>query len=98
MDVSNLGARAGDEVVQLYVTDKSASVPVPTRQLQGFHRVHLSPGETVTVEFGLAPEQMACYADDGTPMLEPGWFELSVGGGQPPAPNCLTARFEVVGG
>jgi len=98
VDVSNLGARAGDEVVQLYVTDKSASVPVPIRQLQGFRRVHLSAGETVTVEFDIAPEQMMCYADDGTAMLEAGWFEASVGGGQPPAPNCVTAQFEVVGG
>ena len=97
VEVSNLGARAGDEVVQLYLSDVRATVPVPIRHLEGFTRIHLAPGQTETVRFTLRPEQMVCYADDGVAMVEPGWFEVTVGGGQPPAPDCVTARFEVVG-
>jgi beta-glucosidase len=83
VDVTNTGARAGDDVVQVYLRDLEASVPVPLRQLAGFQRVCLDPGQTITVSFKLAPEQFACYAEDGTPMVEPGQFEVTVGGSQP---------------
>jgi beta-glucosidase len=99
-EVANVGDRASDEVVQLYVTDEAASVPVPIRHLEGFQRIQLQPGETRTVSFTLTPEQMACYADDGTPFVEPGSFLVSVGGGQPiPGSPCeyVTGRFEVQG-
>ncbi len=46
VEVKNSGAVAGDEVVQLYLTQLNASVPVPIRSLAGFHRVHLKPGES----------------------------------------------------
>jgi len=81
--VRNAGQRAGDEVVQVYVTDVDASVPTPFLSLQGFRRVHLQPGEGATVEFELAPRQLACFDDDGKPMVEPGAFRVWVGGGQP---------------
>ncbi len=51
VDVRNVGTRAGEEVVQLYVRDKQASVPVPLRSLQGFRRILLNPGESRTVVF-----------------------------------------------
>ena len=86
VDVRNVGDRDGDEVVQLYVSDVEASVPVPRHHLEGFARVHLKAGETKTVSFMLKPEQFMCYADDGTPFLEPGDFCISVGGGQPDDP------------
>ena len=95
--VTNVGARAGDEVVQLYLTDREASVPVPLRQLQGFRRVHLQAGQSAQVTFTLMPAQMACYADDGQALVEPGWFEVSVGGAQPQDGECVTGSFEVVG-
>ncbi|MBM3499421.1 MAG: glycoside hydrolase family 3 protein [Armatimonadetes bacterium] len=101
VEVTNVGERAGDEVVQLYVTDAEASVPVPIRQLQGFRRVRLEPGATKTVAFRLQPSQLVCYADDGTSMVEPGRFLISVGGGQPipggSAAECLTGELEVTG-
>jgi len=50
------------------------------------------PGETTTVCFELTPEQLACYADDGTPMVEPGDFRLSLGGGQPDDPTAATCQ------
>ena len=95
--VQNTGERAGDEVVQLYVRDMEASVPVPIRQLQGFTRLHLEPGAQQTVTFTLAPQQMSLIADDGQRVIEPGLFEVSVGGGQPgtSAPVVL-GSFQVV--
>jgi beta-glucosidase len=81
--VRNTGARAGDEVVQLYVKDIQASVPVPIRQLAGIMRFHLQPGEEKLVTLALKPEQLAAYNDAGQPFVEPGEFEISVGGGQP---------------
>lgn len=57
--------------MQLYVSDVDASVPVPVRQLQGFTRLHLQPGESREVSFALTPEQMVCYTDDGRPLIEP---------------------------
>ncbi len=96
--VTNTGARAGDEVVQLYVRDVETSVPVPIRQLQGFTRVHLKPGAQQTVTFTLTPRQMSLIADDGQRVVEPGVFEVAVGGGQPgtSAPG-LIGSFKVVG-
>lgn len=81
--VTNIGERESDEVAQLYVTDVEASVPVPIRQLRGFERLRLKPGESQRVAFTLRPEHLVCYQDDGTPFLEPGLFRVSVGGGQP---------------
>ncbi len=98
VEVQNVGDRAGDEVVQLYASDEEASVPVPLRQLQGFRRIHLEPGERQTVTFALKPSQLACYRDDGTPMVEPGTFRITIGGGQPlggfGAPH-ITGSFRV---
>ena len=84
-DVRNTGQRAGDEVVQLYLSDVEASVPVPIRQLVGFKRVHLEPGETQTVSFTVEPEQFALVDDAGERVIEPGRFRISVGGRQPRA-------------
>jgi beta-glucosidase len=81
--VENLGSLAGDEVVQLYVSDLVASVPVPRLHLEGFQRVHVLPGQTVEVVFSLGAEQLAAYDDEGRAMIEPGEFLISVGGGQP---------------
>ena len=102
MDVRNTGKRDGQEVIQLYVTDLQASVPVALRHLEGFARVHVRPGQKKVVEFTLTPEQMAIFDDAGRRVVEPGAFEVSVGGGQPGwerlgAAKCLSARFEVIG-
>jgi beta-glucosidase len=83
VDVTNAGDRAGDEVVQLYVTDVNASVPVPIRSLAGIKRVSLKPGEKQSVSFVLAPGQMTVIDDKGKRVIEPGEFLVSVGGKQP---------------
>jgi beta-glucosidase len=100
-DVQNMGQRAGDEVVQLYISDLAASVLVPLRQLAGFERVHLAPGETKTITFAVTPRQLLLIDDRGHQTVEPGTFEIAVGGRQPGAGKAsdgdiLAGTFEVV--
>jgi beta-glucosidase len=101
VEVENSGERLGDEVVQLYVRDVQASVPVPRLQLQGFHRLRLAPGARQTVRFALTPQQMAVIDDHGQWLVEPGLFQLWVGGQQPDLnrqsqpPNILGGQFVV---
>jgi beta-glucosidase len=101
--VENTGTVAGEEVVQLYLTDVEASVPVPIRSLQGVERVHLEPGESRFVSFTLTPRQLSLIDDEGERVVEPGVFEISVGGKQPgfsgvsdaETTGVVTGRFEV---
>ena len=79
-------------MVQLYVKDLLASVPVPVRQLAGIRRIHLQPGEEQRVELALAPAQLVAYDDHGLPFVEPGEFEISVGGGQPDDSRSVTVK------
>ncbi len=83
VEVENVGPLAGEEVVQLYLTDLEASAPVPIRSLQGLERVFLRPGERRTVSFTLTPRQMSLIGSDWERVLEPGEFEVTVGGKQP---------------
>ncbi len=82
VDVTNTGNLAGDEVVQLYISDLEASVPVPRRHLEGFKRIHLRSGETQSVEFTITSSQLAVYDDTGNPFIEPGEFRITIGGSQ----------------
>jgi beta-glucosidase len=77
--VTNVGARAGDEVVQLYLHDVVASVTQPVMRLRGFRRVHLVPGESQHIEFSVGPDDLAIYDRDMKRVVEPGTFELMVG-------------------
>ena len=85
--VENVGARAGDEVVQLYLSDMVGSVVTPLKQLKGFSRITLQPGERRTVEFTLGPKELALLDRHLEPVVEPGTFEVAVGG--------LKGTFEV---
>jgi len=95
VEVENTGQRAGDEVVQLYVSDVEASVPVPIRQLQGFERIHLGPGETKRVTFTLRARQLSLIDEAGRRVVEPGQFQIAVGGRQP-RPEDLAGGTEVL--
>jgi beta-glucosidase len=80
VDVTNTGDRGGSEVVQLYVLDMEASVPRAERELRGFAKVQLAPGETRTVEIALGPRDLAFWDErDGCWRAEAGTFELIVG-------------------
>jgi len=96
--VSNKGSRTGEEVVQMYVSDVQATVPVPRLHLEGFARVRLKPGARQVLRFTLKPEQLVAYDDAGRPFVEPGEFHISIGGGQPgdPASGAVTATLRVV--
>jgi beta-glucosidase len=83
VEVRNAGDIAGDEIVQLYVKDLEASIPVPVWAMQGFKRIHLEPGQEKLMEFRLTPEQLAYINDDARYVLEPGIFEIAVGGALP---------------
>jgi beta-glucosidase len=78
--VSNTGKRAGTAVVQLYIRDEVADVGRPVRQLRGFERVALAPGESRNVTFGVTPAMLAFHRLDMTLGTEPGRFEVYVGG------------------
>jgi len=83
VQVKNIGDKDGDEVVQLYVKDVKASVPVPIHSLQGFKRVHLQAAEMKEVEFILRPRQLALVNNNADYVVEPGEFIISIGGRQP---------------
>ncbi|MEO8591839.1 MAG: glycoside hydrolase family 3 C-terminal domain-containing protein [Candidatus Solibacter sp.] len=80
VDVQNSGSRAGDEVVQLYVHDEEASVKRPAKELRGFERVSLKPGERRTVSFTLPAERLSFYDVNTKQFItEPGDFTVMVG-------------------
>ena len=81
--VTNTGNKAGDEVVQLYVTDMYASVKTRVMELKDFDRIHLNPGETKTVTFTLTPYQLSLLNDHMDRVVEAGEFKISVGGTSP---------------
>lgn len=93
VEVTNKGNMEGDEVVQLYVSHKNASVTVPIRSLAGFRRVHLKPGESQTLSFVLSPKQLSIITDDGLRKVESGNFEVSAGGCQPISQKPSTTGF-----
>jgi len=83
VDVQNVGDRAGDEVVQLYVTNVANPTRAPIRSLAGVRRVFLNHGEKRNIAFQLSPERMLIIDDTGKRVTEPGEFVISVGGKQP---------------
>ncbi|MCX7841693.1 MAG: glycoside hydrolase family 3 C-terminal domain-containing protein, partial [Clostridia bacterium] len=102
--VKNKGTFESGEVVQLYLKDVEASVEVPRWQLRGIKKLHLKPGEEATAEFRLKPEDMALVDNEGRHILEPGKFEIFIGGSQPDARSLaltgskvLKAEFDVFG-
>jgi beta-glucosidase len=79
VDVENVGSRAGDEVVQLYIRDVAASMTRPVKELKGFQRVTLQPGQKKRVEFVLGPEHLGFHNRQMRFVVEPGEFRVMVG-------------------
>lgn len=96
VDVRNVGAREGEEVVQLYLTDEAASAPVAVRSLQGVGRVSLKPGERRRVTFTLSMSQLSLIDGRGRRVVEPGEFAVAVGGKQPGFSGTADARTTAV--
>jgi beta-glucosidase len=80
IDVTNTGQRVGDEVVQLYIRDVVSQATRPVKQLRGFRRVTLRPGETRTVSFALGFDELSYHGLEMKRVVEPGRFEVMVGG------------------
>jgi beta-glucosidase len=79
IDVTNAGSRRGAEVVQMYIRDLVSSVTRPIKELKGFQRVSLDPGETKTVALEITPDRLAFYDVGMKYVVEPGEFEIMVG-------------------
>ncbi len=81
VQLKNTGACTGTEVVQLYIQDVAASTVRPIRELKGFTRITLTPGETQTVSFQISEAELAFHRADGSYGTEPGTFRVWIGGG-----------------
>jgi beta-glucosidase len=94
VEVANTGARAGDEVVQLYVRDVVSSVTRPVKELRGFQRVSLEPGAKKTVTFTVGPLHLSLIDAHMKRVVEPGRFELLVGTSSGQPASTLTLDVE----
>jgi beta-glucosidase len=79
VEVKNTGKLAGDEVVQLYIHDLAGSITRPVKELKGFKRIHLQPGQSQTVQFTLGPDELGFYNANNEFVTEPGRFFLWIG-------------------
>lgn len=95
MILKNIGKVAGDEVVQLYIRDEFASLPRPVKELKGFVRVSLQPGEERAITFHLAINQLAYYDEELKLSVEPGRFQVMIGSSS--ADIRLQGEFSVPG-
>lgn len=90
--VKNTGAYDGEEVVQLYIRDMTASIVRPVKELKGFRKIFLKAGETKTVDFVLTPKDLSFFDGEGNVKLETGKFKVFVGGD---SKNTVEASFEL---
>jgi beta-glucosidase len=94
VQVDNVGKRPGDEVVQLYIRDVAASVTRPVKELKGFQRVALKPGDKKRVEFLLTGEQLGFWNREMRFVVEPGEFKVMVGSN---SMDLIETKLEVTG-
>lgn len=92
VDVTNTGDRAGVETVQLYMQDVTARIVRPVKELKGYTKVDLKPGQTERVTLKLSKKDMGFYVDNGEYVLEDGLFRIYVGGN---SDQCLMKEIEV---
>lgn len=90
--VTNTGGRSGEEVVQLYIRDHAASIVRPVKELKGFEKINLNPGESKTIKFTLAANELSYFNAEGKLILESGKFSVFVGGN---SRDTQQADFEV---
>lgn len=93
VDVTNTGKIEGDEVPQLYIHQRVASITRPVKQLRGFRRVTLKPGEKATVEFILTPDSLALLDANMNSVVEPGMFDIMAG---PDSEHTASVALQVV--
>jgi beta-glucosidase len=96
-EVKNTGNRAGDEVVELYLTQPRA-YETPSRELAAFKRIHLAAGATAHVGLTIEPRSLGQVDEQGNRIILPGDYAVSVGSGQPgDAPDVQSATFTITG-
>lgn len=88
--VTNTGQRDAEEVVQLYIAERAASVTRPVRELKGFRKLNIAPGASEQVEFTLTADDLQFIGRDLKPVVEPGEFDLWVAP-RPPAASASTS-------
>ena len=92
VDVTNTGKMKGDEVVEMYIHDLVSSVTRPVKELKGFKRITLDPGQTMTVELPITPEVLSFLDVNMHRVVEPGAFDIMVG---PNSTDLKTVQLEV---
>ena len=93
VDVTNTGGIEGEEVVQLYIHDRVRSVTPPVKELKGFKKIHLIPGEKKTVKFKITPDMLSFLDKDLKPIIEPGVFDIMIGGN---SVDLIKTSFEII--
>jgi beta-glucosidase len=94
VDIKNTGDRTGSEIVQLYIHDELASIARPVKELKGFAKIKLEPGELKTASFTITTEQLILYDMNMKPVVEPGTFTVMIGASSEDI--RLTNRFSVI--
>src|SRR5690606_26948557 len=95
MDLKSTGDRKGTEVVQLYINDAVASLTRPVKELKGFKRVELAPGESARVSFQLGVNQLGFYDRDMKYVIEPGEIKIMIGSSSEDI--RLEGKFDIAG-
>ncbi|MCF7885076.1 MAG: beta-glucosidase BglX [Candidatus Marinimicrobia bacterium] len=93
VDLTNTGERKGKETVQLYIRDMVGTYSRPIKELKGFKKVALKPGQTKTVQFEINKDKLSYYNAQYEQIYEPGEFEIMVGGN---SVDLLTTKFELL--
>lgn len=93
IDITNSGRIAGSEIVQLYLRDQVASVTRPVKELKGFQKIDLNPGETRTIEFMITQEMLSFYDANMKKIIEPGMFDVMIGGN---SEDVITTSFKLI--
>lgn len=88
--IKNVGAVAGTEIVQCYIQDVVSSSTRPVKELKGYKRIHLKPGESETVQFKLSEKELGCYTRNGKWVTETGEFKVWIG------PDSLCTDFKTI--
>jgi len=92
INVKNTGTREGEEIVQLYIRDLVGTYVRPVKELKAFEKISLKPGESKTVTFTIDTAMLSYFDENGNPMLEPGKFEIFVGGNSRDVKKAMLKR------
>jgi beta-glucosidase len=96
VQVNNTGHIEGDEVAQIYISALDTHVPVPIRSLRAFQRIHLQPGQTMTLHFAVAPDAFTVIDDKMQRVPLYGRYAISAGGGQPDSTRAATSNTQTI--